>query len=66
LRKKDRIEKLKRERKSSRKYSPNKTLNYHIAQHHNRAKHTPTDNKGRKKAAEQLGKLREKYPELFK
>ena len=66
MRKRDRIEKLKRERKRSGKYSPNKALNYRLEQHHNRASHTPTDDKGRKKAAEQLGKFREKYPELFK
>lgn len=66
MRKQDRIAKLKRERRQSGKHSPNKTLNYRLEQHHSRASHTPSDNKGRKKAAEQLVKFKEKYPELFK
>lgn len=57
---------LKRERKQSRKYSPNKSLNYRLELHHNRASHTNTDNKGRKKAAEQLVQFKSKYPDLFK
>ena len=66
MRKQDRIRKLKRERKQSGKYSPNKSLNYRLEQHHNRSSHTPSDNKGRKKAAEQLVQFKEKYPDLFK
>jgi len=66
LRKQDRIRKLKRERRQSGKYSPNKALNYRLEQHHNRASHTNVSDKGRKKAAEQLVQFKAKYPDLFK
>ena len=65
MRKRDRIEKLKKDRKSSGRFSPSKALNYRLELHHNRASHTPRDDKGRKRASEQLALFRIKYPELF-
>jgi len=62
MKKHERIAKLKKERKSNKKYSPNKQLNYKIHQMVNRIR---KGDKGHGCAMESMRVMRAKYPMLL-
>ena len=62
MKKKERQDMLKKERKTDKKYSPNKRLNYKIHQMVNRTNKTA---KGHGCAMESMRVMRQRYPELL-